>query len=119
VASFIDRYAEKDDVVILSPDHTLKNIFNYYSERADLNKKPFKKGSMNIGEEGKSNLKPVVEGYNVVWLVTSCGVDSNGLKTLLQHMHYNMLYQIRFDGAGALPRWFVIELQAFRRQADE
>jgi 4-amino-4-deoxy-L-arabinose transferase-like glycosyltransferase len=116
-AFFIERHAKKDDVVLLSPDYTLKKIFNYYSKRSDLNKKPIKIESKEMNEEEKRNFGSVVKGYDVVWLVTSFGVDSDGLKIVLQHMGYNMLYQIRYDGSGALAKWSVIEIHLFRRQA--
>lgn len=118
VAIYIEKNASDKDVIVLSPGYTLKGIFDYYSKRSDLNKIPFNTETGHIKEDERKKIEAVVKGFDVVWLVTSCGADRNEFKTVLENMHYNMSYHMTFDGSGTIMRWFVIELQVFKRKAD-
>lgn len=105
VANYIDTNAQPGDLLLFSPGYCQKNVFDYYSKRTDLIKKPFIQGTFMdvVGrkvsvDELTKELKLNVEGYNRVWVVVWQGFDRKGLikKTLSES--YNLLYDKKYVG---------------------
>lgn len=105
VANYIDTNAQPGDLLLFSPGYCQTMIFDYYSKRTDLIKKPFIQGTfMDVvgrkvrDDELTKELKLNVEGYNRVWVVVWQGFDCKGLikKTLSES--YNLLYDKKYVG---------------------
>ncbi len=50
-------------------------VFDYYSERNDLIKKPFPEKTRNVNENNIKELEPTVKGYDRIWLILSHSHD--------------------------------------------
>jgi uncharacterized membrane protein len=70
-ASFIDRNAQPGDLVIFHQGYTLKNIFNYYSQRTDLVKIPFPENLGPVTSENLELLDRLLQSHDRAWLVVS------------------------------------------------
>lgn len=71
VAEYVDANAERGDLLLFNAGFCLKDVFNYYSKRADVVKKPFPEKANRLDEENIKELAPTVEGYSRVWLIQS------------------------------------------------
>lgn len=71
VAQYVDANAERGDLLLFNAGFCLKDVFNYYSKRADVVKKPFPEKGNRLDEENIGELAPTVEGYSRVWLIQS------------------------------------------------
>lgn len=92
VTNYIDINAESGDLILFYKGYCQKNVFDYYSKRTDLNKKPFTVGR-DINEENIKELGPTVDGYNKVWLILCHSRDYNkGLIKKTLNESYNLSY---------------------------
>jgi len=67
--NFINIYAQPNDLILFYPgDENILFIFDYYSKRADIIKKPVFK-TIYINDENIKELMPVTENFNRVWFV--------------------------------------------------
>lgn len=95
VANYIETNAKNGDLLLFNAG--IQNfIFNYYSKRTDLIKKPFPEKYEQVDEKNITELRPTVEGYKRVWLILSHSTDKKGLiiKKLIEA--YNLTYQEKY-----------------------
>lgn len=76
-------------------------VFDCYSKRTDLIKRLFPKdhpGDIDVNEENIKELRPTVEGYKRVWIISSHNLDLKGLieKTLSES--YNLSHYRAYLG---------------------
>ena len=98
VASYVDMNAKPGDLILFNAGSTQTLVFDYYSKRNDLIKKPFTGKTRKITDENIKELGPTVEGHNRVWLILSHSHDFKGLikKTLAES--YNLPYHKKYRG---------------------
>ncbi len=97
VASYIDANAKNGDLLLFNASYC-QNVFDYYSKRTDLFKKPFPNGGRNVDEEVIKELAPTVEGHKEVWVILAHSGDKKELiaKKLIET--YNLSYQREYVG---------------------
>lgn len=97
VANYIDTNANNGDLLLFNSG-IQDIIFNYYSKRTDLIKKPFPEKGIQVDEENIKELELTVEGYKGVWVILSHSGDEKGLiiKKLIEA--YNLSYQEKYVG---------------------
>lgn len=75
VANIIETNAKPGDLLLFDSGAVQEWVFDYYSKRTDLVKKPFAKKSGDIYEENIKDLEQTVEGFVRVWLIRSHSRD--------------------------------------------
>ena len=95
VANYIDINAESGDLILFHQGWC-QIVFDYYSKRTDLNKKPFT--VRDINEENIKELGPTVNGYNKVWVIHSHSSDYKGLIKKTLNESYNVAYHKKYVG---------------------
>jgi len=98
VANYIDINAESGDLLLFNAGACQEYVFDYYSKRTDLNKKPFTEKTRDIDEENIKELGPSVEGYNRVWVILSHSHDYKGLIKKTLNESYNLSYHEKYVG---------------------
>jgi hypothetical protein len=98
VANYIDINAEPGDLLLFNAGFCQENVFDYYSKRTDLNKKPFTEKTRDINEENIKELEPTVKGHNRIWLILSHSHDYKGLIAKTLSESYNLLYYKKYVG---------------------
>jgi uncharacterized membrane protein len=114
VADYIDTNAKEGDLLLFNGGFCQENVFDYYSKRTDLIKKPFPKETRYIDEENIKELVPTVESYNRVWVILShCG-DEKGLIKRTLNKFYNLSYHKGYKSSLLSGREYVsIDLSLF------
>lgn len=105
VANYVDTNAKNDDLLLFNASYC-QTVFDYYSKRTDLLKKPFPMGGRNVDEEVIKELAPTVEGHKRVWVILAHSGDNNELiaKKLIET--YNLSNQREYVGIKmALFEW--------------
>jgi uncharacterized membrane protein len=104
VAKYIDVNAETGDLLLFNAGFMQVDVFDYYTQRSDLTKKPFPEKTGNIfyyqttnGDDIKE-LWPTVEGHDRVWVILSHSRDRNELITKTLGEAYNLLYNQKYVG---------------------
>ncbi len=69
VASIIDANASPGDLVLINPRNYVENVFDYYSNRADLVEVGFPSKGFYADRKNLKELSPIVEKYDRIWLV--------------------------------------------------
>jgi mannosyltransferase len=98
VAHFTDMNAKDEDLLLFNSGACQKLVFDYYSKRTDLTKKPFPRKGRLINEENIKELDPAVEGYKRVWVILSHSHDKKGLITSTLDESYDQLYHMSYIG---------------------
>ena len=98
VANYIDINAESGDLLLFNAGCCQETVFDYYSKRADLNKKPFTEKTRDIDEKNIKELRPTVEGYSRVWVILSHSRDYKGLIKKTLNESYSLSYQKKYVG---------------------
>ncbi len=97
-ASFIDRNTQPGDLVIFHQGYTLKNIFNYYSQRTDLVKVPFPENPSPVNSENLELLDRLLQNHDRAWLVVSHALgDEDKIIERLGRSH-ELIYHQGFFG---------------------
>lgn len=105
-AAYVDSNAYSKDIVIFSAGFPQRYVFDYYSTRNDIDKKPFPKESISSIPESarditKKNLKKLiklVEGYIRVWLIMSQHHDHKGSIRDTLEKHYDLIAKKKYYG---------------------
>ena len=112
VANYIDLNAEKGDLLLFNAGFCIENVFDYYSKRTDLKKKPFPKITEDMkrkpfrgrkrafAEKDINELGPTVKGYNRTWLVLCHNSDQKGLIKEALSEFYNLSYHKEYVGVN-------------------
>ena len=91
-AHYIDANARSEDLLVVNPGECLGLVFNYYSKRADLEKKGFPEmmpdfpntWSSGVNEGNVAELKSVAGNYRRLWLILTPSGDRG--KALVSEM---------------------------------
>jgi hypothetical protein len=91
-AHYIDANARSDDLLVVNPGECLGLVFNYYSKRADLEKKGFPEmmpdfpntWSSGVNEGNVAELKSMAGNYRRLWLILTPSGDRG--KALVSEM---------------------------------
>jgi len=83
-SAYIDQQVGNNDLLIFTAGYTIKNGFNYYSHRNNLNKLPFPKRSERISRDVDENNileldLPLSKGYSNIWVIYHEHRDYNDL----------------------------------------
>lgn len=97
VASYIDANAKNGDLLLFNASYC-QPVFDYYSKRTDLFKKPFPNGGRNVDEEVIKELAPTVEGHKEVWIILAHSGDKKELIARKLIETYNLSYQREYVG---------------------
>lgn len=100
VANYIDTNATNADLLLFNPGYYKDSVFDYYSKRADLIKKPFPKEGPHVNEENIKELDPAIKGYKRVWVILprDPNGDKKGLITSTLNDSYDQLYHMSYKG---------------------
>lgn len=88
---YIETNAEAGDLLLFNAGFTQDYVFDYYSKRSDLVKKPFPSNTRYVNEENIKELEPTVQGYDRVWVILSHSRDSLGLIKQTLSQSYNLV----------------------------
>jgi hypothetical protein len=97
VAYYIDKNAKNFDLLVFNASYC-QIVFDYYSKRTDLIKKPFPDKGRQVDAKNIKELKSIVEGYRRVWVIISHSKDKKGLITKKLIEAYNLSYQMEYKG---------------------
>jgi uncharacterized membrane protein len=98
VAKFMDSNAKPGDLLLFNSGTCLRVVFDYYSKRADLIKKPFPEKTKYVDEQNIKELKPAMEGPNRIWLILSHSGDYKGLIKKALNESYDLSYHKKYIG---------------------
>ncbi len=98
VANYLDANAEKGDLLIFNAGYMMNIVFDYYSKRTDLLKKPFPEDTRIVDKENIKNLGKVIKDHDRVWVILSHSGDLNNLIIKTIGESYNMTFQERYIG---------------------
>lgn len=76
--SYVDANAEPEDLVVVYPDYDLSDVFDYYSERTDIDKASLPGGPSAVTEGGTDTLRRATEGHDSVWLLLAAESGDSG-----------------------------------------
>jgi hypothetical protein len=97
VANYVDTNAKNDDLLLFNASYC-QPVFDYYSKKTDLFKKPFPMGGRNVDEEVIKELAPTVKGHKRVWVILAHSGDKKELITKKLIETYNLSYQREYVG---------------------
>ena len=101
----VETQAKPGDLVIVSAGYCLDYIFNYYSRRTDIVKKPFPQYSASprasrdiilINEGDIAELKEIIKGHRRIWLVLSHTFDANSLMAKEIAKTHKVMFRLSF-----------------------
>jgi hypothetical protein len=98
VAADIENNAEPGDLLLFNAGFCQNIVFDYYSKRADLIKKPFPEETRSVNEENIKTLGPTLKGYHRVWVILSHSGDSEGRIISTISESYNESYHRTYVG---------------------
>ncbi len=101
-ARYVNSMAESGDLILFNAGRS-KEAFEYYSQRSDLDKKPFPEpGSHSkyekYDEKMMKRLIPVIKRHERVWLVLSHRRDRKGLIAETLQKRYGLAYHQKLRG---------------------
>ena len=98
VANYIDRNAKNEDLILFNAQYCQEIIFDYYAKRTNFVKKGFPREGINVDEENLSELAPIVEGYDRVWIILSHSGDNSELIIETLSKSYILKYYNKYRG---------------------
>jgi hypothetical protein len=101
-ARYVDSMAESGDLILFDAGRS-KGAFEYYSQRSDLDKKPFPEPGSHpkhekYEEKTMKRLIPVIKRHERVWLVLSHRRDRKGLIAETLKKRYGLAYHQKLRG---------------------
>jgi mannosyltransferase len=116
VTKYVEMKAMPGDLLIFYPEWPgvgpMEAVFNYYSKRTDLYKKPF-----IVNGEVTKDITPAVEGHKRIWLILSLGENPDEFKKSFGQLTYSLSDYKKFDGEKSLEQWKIIEVYLFVRRS--
>jgi mannosyltransferase len=100
-ARYVDSMAESGDLILFNAARS-KGAFEYYSQRSDLDKKPFperdSRHKHDYDEKMMKQLIPILKPHKRVWLVLSHRHDRKGLIAETLMRRYGLAYHQKLKG---------------------
>ncbi len=104
LAYYIDKNAKNTDLLLFNSGDCIDIVFNYYSKRVGLIKKPFPEKTRYVDDENIKELGPITDAFNRVWVIFSHSRDEKGLINQRLSEAYNLSYQKKYYGINVY-RW--------------
>ena len=123
--SYVENDARQGDLVVVSAGYCLDYIYNYYSKRKDIVKKPFpaysaspraSRDTIIIQDKDIGEFRELTKDSPRVWIVMSHSYDPNNFMIRILGETHNMVFHKTFSSAPKSPVGLKIEVYLFEKR---